>query len=140
MSSLRESLQEIYEAQGRLTPALVVEEARDPGHSLHSRFEWDDAVAGEEWRRDQAQQMIRSVKVTYRRSETNERIEIRQWISFGSPDGGFSYEPLERVAEDPLLKKLALRDAERQWQDLFQRFGHLQEWVQLVEKDLEKAG
>ncbi len=64
--SVADEIRAIYERHGRLTPALVVDEARDEIHPLHGHFEWDDTVAGEEYRRVQASRLIRvKVKVLH---------------------------------------------------------------------------
>jgi hypothetical protein len=44
---------------GVLTPEAVVETARDPKNPLHSEFEWDDTKAAEQYRLDQARELIR---------------------------------------------------------------------------------
>jgi hypothetical protein len=49
-TAIRDQLQSIYDEQGVLTPALVVETARDENHPLHASFEWDDGIAGEKYR------------------------------------------------------------------------------------------
>ena len=40
--------------QGRITPEMVVDAARDPNSPLHSAFTWDDAQAAHEHRLAQA--------------------------------------------------------------------------------------
>jgi hypothetical protein len=49
--------------QGRVTPEMVVEAARDPGSPLHSAFTWDDAQAAHEHRLAQARVLLRRVRV-----------------------------------------------------------------------------
>lgn len=58
-----QKLAEIAEAHGRLTPDLVVEEAKNPESVLHGLFEWDDEQAGHQHRLFQARQIITSVRV-----------------------------------------------------------------------------
>lgn len=58
-----QKLAEISEKHGRLTPDLVVMEARSPDSILHNLFEWDDAEAGHQHRLFQARQIITSVRV-----------------------------------------------------------------------------
>lgn len=48
---------------GRLTPASVVNAARDPSSPLHAHFEWDESKAAHAYRLDQARALIRSVQV-----------------------------------------------------------------------------
>ena len=49
---------------GKLTPAGTVEAARDPNCPIHSDFEWDNDIAGDKYRLDQARKMITSIRVT----------------------------------------------------------------------------
>lgn len=58
------ALQELQDDQGRLTPAIVVEAARNPESPLHSEFIWDDAKAAERQRLDKARALLR-IKVNY---------------------------------------------------------------------------
>lgn len=48
---------------GRLTPELVVRDAEDARSPLHSQFEWDDSKAAEQYRLEQARDLIRSVEL-----------------------------------------------------------------------------
>lgn len=59
---VREALERL-ERDGRLTAAGVLDSARDSASPLHRCFEWDDSVAGERYRLDQARRLIRSVRV-----------------------------------------------------------------------------
>lgn len=134
MSTLREQLQAIYDEHGKLTPLLVVDEARDKKHPLHARFEWADKVAGEKWREHQASELIRSVKVVYRSGDKQE--EVRYFQSVRREDGCV-YEPSDKIAQDPLLTQIVLRDMEREWRQLQSRYGHFREFVELVRGSVE---
>lgn len=48
---------------GDLTPDIVLEAARPENSPLHKHFEWDDSVAAEAWRKDQARTLIQSYKL-----------------------------------------------------------------------------
>lgn len=134
--SLRDHLQAIYDEHGRLTPAIVVDEARAKTHPLHSRFEWDNRVAGERWRREQAHELIRSVKVVYREpSETDPGADVRAWHAVRSDDGHV-YEPAETVATDEFMSALVLRDMEREWRAMHRRYGGFREFVAMVRGDV----
>lgn len=59
---------------GLLQPETVVEESRPATSPLHSRFEWDNTVAGQQYRIWQARQLIRvTVEVL---AGTNEVTEV----------------------------------------------------------------
>lgn len=62
---IRLALEEIRRKNGgRLTPALVVAAAKNPKHTLHDEFEWDDRKAAARQREDVARSLIRYVTVT----------------------------------------------------------------------------
>lgn len=139
--TLREAIEAVHAKHGKLTPELLVEEARGnrstAGKFLHSRFDWDDREAAESWRREQASKLIRVVRQTYREATEDEAARsVRVFHSVRRPDG-YSYEPLDAVAEDPLTLAMVLRDAEREWKTLHRRYSHLVEWAQIVRRDLE---
>lgn len=48
---------------GDLTPEAVLDAARPEGSALHKHFEWDNSVAAESWRKQQARQLIQSYKL-----------------------------------------------------------------------------
>jgi hypothetical protein len=55
-------LDRIYQKRRVVTVDVVLGDARNPKSPLHSYFEWDDAVAGERYRRAQATAMIMASK------------------------------------------------------------------------------
>ncbi len=62
--AMGERLQKLSKAaRGRISPPIVLEDARDPKSPLHNAFEWDDSIAGEKYRLEQAGDIIRCYKV-----------------------------------------------------------------------------
>lgn len=134
--SLRDQLQSIYNSHGQLTPRLVVDLARDPEHELHSRFEWDDSIAAEKFRVEQARDLIRKVRVVYKQGDENNPPQtIRAYHSL--PDGdGHAYRSTDEIVQDPLLSKMLLAQAERDWKDLHRRYAHLADFLAMVREDV----
>ena len=139
MADLREELLAIRASQGRLTPQLVVDAARPASSPLHSRFEWDDSVAGEAFRRQQAQELIRKVRVVYAPSDEGSFKSVRAFHAVRTPDGGHAYEDVEAIINSPILTELLRRDMERDWRALRQRWQDFEEFWQLVQEDLAEA-
>jgi len=137
MGSLREELDKIREKRGSLVPKVVVEEAKPPRHPLHDRFEWDDSVAGKRYREGQAAELIRSVMVTFP-ADNGEVHSTRAFVNVARPTGR-EYLPIAEVAEDPVLSAVALAEAERDWRAMYSRYGHLQEFVALVQSSLSAS-
>jgi len=92
--------------RGGLTPDRLLTEAEDEGHILHEAFEWDDTVAGAEYRRLQARQLIRSVAVVLD-NEPPRRVYVHVPATRGE---GF-YERTEIVVEHLDMFALALQEA-----------------------------
>lgn len=135
MSDLRSQLLAIKTERGMLTPAVVVEEARPDDHPLHGRFEWDDTVAGEYWRRVQAHELIRSVRVMFR-NKKDEPISTRYFHAIPSESAQPVYEDLDTIIADPIVSEIVLRDMHRQWQALKRRFERFEEFRKMVLADI----
>lgn len=138
--TLRDALNAVHKKHGKLTPQIVVEEARSnrtsAGKLLHDRLEWDDAVAGEAFRRHQAQELIRSVKVRYRKADgADGELSVRAFHAVRR-DGAHVYEPLEKVIDDPFVSKLVLTEMEREWRQLKERYEQFAEFTMMIRRDL----
>jgi hypothetical protein len=60
--SIESELRALEDRNGRIQPQRVVDAARPRNHPLHPYFEWDNKVAGENWRLAQARALIRTVR------------------------------------------------------------------------------
>jgi hypothetical protein len=133
----KEHLTTIYERHHSLTPALVVDESRDPDAPLHNRFEWDDTTAGEAYRRTQAAALIRSVhiKFTAKPDSGTPELKVRAFVSLRE-DG--EYLPSEEVAESPEMTATALGVMEMEWRQLRRRYqAHAEFWA-LIQGDTQQ--
>lgn len=135
MADLRSELLAIRSEYGTLTPANVVDAARAEDHPLHSRFEWDDAVAGEKYRLGQARQLIRVVRETY--TDAGGRpADVRTFHAIPRAEGGMAYEPLSEIVHDDIASQVLLRSMEREWRQLKARYEKFAEFRTLVLGDL----
>jgi hypothetical protein len=134
MADLRTELLTIREQHGRLTPAIVVEAAQAEDHPLHSRFEWDDAVAGHKYRLQQAKQLIRVVRETYIDKKGNPE-DVRFFHAIPREEG-MVYEPLPEIVGDDLATKVLLASMEREWRSLRKRYEKFSEFRAMVLTDL----
>lgn len=137
--NLRECLRAIHEDNGRVTPDLLVEAATPADHPLHRRFEWDNAIAGPAYRRVQAAELIRSVKVIYADPKGAEPRTVREWVAPREASEPNTYQPVEVVAADPLMREMVLRQMEREWRDLKRRYAEFEEFWRLVRSEEEAA-
>lgn len=63
---------EIQSLGEEVTPQMIVDFARDEETELHKCFQWDDSIAAENWRKQQARQVVMSLTVKVERSEHGE--------------------------------------------------------------------
>lgn len=133
MSTLREQLDQVRSVFGRLTPTAVVDAARPDDAPLHSRFEWDDTVAAEKWRREQASELIRSYRITYKET-TNGPVTVRGFQAVRGLESPHSseYVPTEEALADPFTRQLVLRECERDVAALKSKYAHLKEFAAIL--------
>jgi len=132
MSMRDHHLQAIYDQHERLTPELVVEAARPKAHPLHAAiFDRTPKEAADSWWRHRASELIRTARITYR-TDSGKSVDVRAFHCIRQPDGN-SYEPVEKVVADPFTRELLLRDMEREWNALFDRYKEFTEFVDLVQ-------
>lgn len=136
--SLRDHLQAIYDERGELTPALVVDVARDDRHPLHTKFEWNNTIAAERYRRQQAHELIKSVRLTYQSPKTGQPISIRAFHAVKQPNTNkFAYEPTQVIMQDPMVMRLLLAEMRRDWEAFKRRYEQFEEFWDMVEGDLQ---
>lgn len=93
---------ERLEAVGNLTPKHLLDANREVGSPLHDEFEWDDGVAAEKYRENQAAYFIRQI-VVERESVSSEPVSVRAFVSTGA-DSNHSYLSISRVLSDRELR------------------------------------
>jgi hypothetical protein len=59
---IKRAIEETANDDGIVTADAVVDAARNKNSPLHDEFEWDDSVAGHQYRLDQARSLIREVR------------------------------------------------------------------------------
>lgn len=135
MNTLRDHLTAIRDERGSLTPALVVDTARDPEHPLHSRFEWDDTTAAEKWRLEQAGQLLRVATLPAIPTRAH---DLRAFVAVKGQDSRASeYIPTEEAMADEFTRRLVLADMQREWRQLKKRYEHMAEFASLILSDLK---
>lgn len=75
------------EKNGRVDPLELIEVARDPEHPCHTFFTWDIEQAAKERWRDQARELIRSVKFEVLVEEIGNRVSM--YVASGDEDAVF---------------------------------------------------
>lgn len=93
----------LHAQAGVLEPTFVVEAARSEDSPLHELFEWDDGMAAEKYRLEQARHLIRSVRVVS--SVEDPARPFRVFVNLQDTAG---YRTVAAIAGDQTLKSRAL--------------------------------
>lgn len=99
-------LDRIYREHGCIDPETVVNESRNKSAPLHPLFEWDDKVAAERWRENQARVIIANVAIV---GEPNDDIYTRAFVHVED-----TYQPISVVLESADKTEELLQQAMRE--------------------------
>lgn len=112
--------------KGRLVAGQVVYAASDPDSPLHRFFDWDDTVAAEKWRLEQARKMIQEVEVVI------EEVQTRAWQSVvvekGTANEGRVYVRTDVAFREPKLASQIIDKAMaevRAWRERYSDYSQL---------------
>jgi len=131
---LRSQLQSIHDQYGKLTPGLIVKEAKPKTHPLHRHvFDRGRKEAADSWYLHRAEMLIRSVTVRYRDNE-GKPVDIRAFSPTRTDEPGV-YDPIDVIAQDPVSFQVLLNQMEREWLGMKQRYDHLKEFWKMVQED-----
>lgn len=130
-------LERIREKYGTLDPSLVVEESRDEENVLHKLFCWDDEQAAELWRKKQAQDLIRNIRVIV----TNKKMEIavRAFVNVRPDNGSYrSYIPIQEAILNDCAYNDLLEQAKAEMEDFVSKYAQIEE-LNPVKAEMLKA-
>ena len=94
-------------AQNRLTAQELVDVSKPESAPLHNAFEWDDATAGNEWRKYQARNMIRSLMIV-----RNDQEPIKMYFNLEKKEP--EYKSIELILESESDYQKMLNNALRE--------------------------
>ena len=113
--------------KGRLTPPAVVEAARDTRNPLHKHFEWDNQIAADAFRLDQARTLIRSVAL----AGVDDEDAKPAFLSIAD-NAGTSYRAVQEVLDSADLQSAVLAAAERDLAAFEKRYRQLTDICQII--------
>lgn len=109
-ASIAKEVMDQLSAEGRLSPAELVEVSRPVDAPLHNEFEWDDQVAAQLWREKTGQIMIASIVITPDKEEKAQPVRAY----FNIERGTHEYIPTEVIYSDEAKKARLLDIAKRE--------------------------
>lgn len=119
----------IYDANGGITPADVVAHAVSTASPFHGEFEWDDPIAADAFRADQARYLLRSLVVVVRRADGTATDPVRAVVSVApDDDGGEDENPTAFAPRTFIPVSAAMGEEEQRRRQVLAAFRELQHW------------
>ncbi len=125
-------LEQLHKKHKDLTPETVLEDARRPQSVLHKYFEWDDTVAAEKWRREQARQLVKAVRVIIE-SDGEEPREMRAFVRVVGEEKKAVYLPAIEAMSDANYRRQVLDQLRKELGDIQTRYGRVLDVAQLFD-------
>lgn len=114
---------------GPIRPQDIVDAAR-PKHSLiHNYFTWDNAVAAEHWRCEEARYYLRHIEVI--RAEAKEPIRLFHRVGLDTKEGG--YVTLQNILERPGYLAQVREQCQRELIGIQRRYRQYKELIPSIE-------
>jgi hypothetical protein len=115
-----------------LTPQNLVDASRSEDAPMHKCFEWDDAVAGEEWRKQQARVCINHLEIII---DDKEAPATRAFVQYEANDA--KYEHILTVLSDPEKSNSFFELGMKMLNDFKKRFADVKEFASVI-AEIEK--
>lgn len=128
-----EALARLEDTHGSITPEIVLADARSPKSDLHQFFEWDDGVAAEKWRREEARKLIAAIVVVYEPTGGKSKPqEIRAYYSVSrDEDEPRSFVATARIMSDEKMRAELIANALRDLARWEERYKSLKEFAEV---------
>lgn len=127
-----------HDSNGRpiLKTQSIVNAAREPSSILHSYFTWEDSVAAERWRNEEAGRLIRSLRITLPGNNTPTPVYVSIMEDRRGEGGGYR-QTSDVITSEELMQQLAAtaRIELRAWKD---RYKMLTDIIELGERWLKE--
>lgn len=122
----------------KATAEGILEEARPDDSEIHPYFEWNDAVAAEEYRKDQARHMAASIEIILIPLE--EPTRAFPAVKLNDDDPNRHYTSMSEVVLDNRLLDQCVAEARRNlmaWQKRFQQLRAFSPALEAVAQSIE---
>ncbi len=115
-----------------VTPERIVEDARQPESILHPQFEWDDAVAAEEYRLITARNLVGSlVYVEVQEHEVRGNVRAFVQVRDEATRKSAGYAPMVYAMTQQNLRDQVLERAKQEIEAWRRRYADMEEFAEL---------
>jgi hypothetical protein len=127
-----EMIEELNNNGTEVTPELLVELSRDPSSPTHDEFEWDDTVAAQKYRTEQARQLIAHIRIV---KEEDQEYKVRAFVP--TPERNSVYVPLQNALNNDSYREHLLKQAKADSEIFLAKYRRLEELASVTEAMME---
>ncbi len=124
--------QELEEKGITITPKSLVDASRNESDPLHNEFEWNDAIAGEKYRQEQARFIIRNLIIEEVELDEPSLPKNRAFVYTGNTSTG--YVRLNEVLKNKEWRSNLLKAAKRDMLYFINKYDKLEELTNVIEQ------
>lgn len=127
--------EELEQTERGLTASSLVDASREESAPLHKAFEWNDSIAGEKWREQQARVMIGHLVIRHTEAKNVEPVRAFVTISHESSE----YENIETVLKDPVKSNSFFEMGMKMLNDFKRRYSDMEVFAGVI-SEIDKLG
>lgn len=119
---------EIESIGSDVKPQQIVDYAKNPDTELHKCFTWDNNLAAEKWRLQEARQIVCSLVIVESNSDRENDTQIRVFHKTDNEDG---YKTLQFILQDKDEYKKLLERCEYDLRNLKKKYQSISEYQEI---------
>ena len=123
------------EQKGELTGQALVDASRDVDAPIHDYFEWDDSVAAESFRVEQARYLIRSICVEIEPADSEPPEKVKVFYNVEQSDS--NYHSIETIVQSEDLSAKLYKTAVRELKAFQVRYAVIADHLQNVFDEID---
>ena len=124
-----EMIEDMHNRGIEVTPEAVLDASRDEDSPTHKEFEWDDTVAAEKYRLEQARELIGHIRII-RDDDPSPDYKERAFVS--APGANHVYVPLQSALGNEGYREHLLKQAKGDCEVFLAKYRRLQELAGVV--------
>lgn len=122
----------LEQKHGHISPELVLDESRNEEAPLHGCFEWDDSIAAEKYRINQAGMLIRNLTVIIDEHEQTEPVRAYINVVPEAPARRGTFVNISSALQDEDMRDITLKAALRELEQFQKKYKNLNELASIL--------
>lgn len=130
-----EHLEAMEKAHGHVTAQMVLDDSRPEEAVLHPCFEWDDEVAAEKWRKQEARELIGNLVIVHlikQEEEGPKEVQVRAFSNVQRQNEGAVYRSTITAMHEDESRDRILENARREMEIYARKYKDLVDIVKLA--------